>query len=70
MAVPPLSSPVTDRAGALTPDQVSGLTAMGHVVKDQQRPWGFMNMVSWDKAGNTLHAASDPRWPDGSGKVK
>ena len=57
-------------SGALTPEQVSGLTAMGHVVKDQQRPWGFMNMVGWDKTSNTLHAASDPRWPDGSGKVK
>ena len=56
--------------GALTQEQVSGLTAMGHVVKDQQRPWGFMNMVSWDKTSNTLHAASAPRWPDGSGKVK
>lgn len=57
-------------SGALTPEQVKGLTAMGHVVKDQQNSWGFMNMVSWDKASNTLHAASDPRWPDGSGKVK
>ncbi|MEO6075240.1 MAG: gamma-glutamyltransferase [Dokdonella sp.] len=57
-------------AGALTPEQVTGLSAMGHVVKDQQNSWGFMNMVSWDKASNMLHAASDPRWPDGSGKVK
>ena len=45
------------------------LTRMGYTLKDRD-PWGFMNVVIWDRRGNKLDAASDPRRPDGLGKVQ
>lgn len=56
--------------GTFSATEVEALTARGHSVKDKSEPWGFMNVVSWDTKTNTLRAGSDPRWPDGSGKVK
>ncbi|KRA30164.1 gamma-glutamyltransferase [Rhodanobacter sp. Root627] len=45
------------------------LTAMGYTLNDR-KPWGFMNVVTWDHRTNKLDAASDPRRPSGSGKVR
>jgi gamma-glutamyltranspeptidase / glutathione hydrolase len=45
------------------------LTHMGYTLKDRE-PWGFMNVVIWDRRTNKLDAASDPRRPDGLGKVQ
>ncbi|HUH55002.1 MAG TPA: gamma-glutamyltransferase [Rhodanobacter sp.] len=45
------------------------LTAMGYTLNDR-KPWGFMNVVTWDHRTNKLDAASDPRRPSGSGKVQ
>ncbi|HET8763875.1 MAG TPA: gamma-glutamyltransferase, partial [Rhodanobacter sp.] len=45
------------------------LKAMGYTLKPRE-PWGFMNVVTWDHRTNTLDAASDPRHPDGLGKVE
>jgi gamma-glutamyltranspeptidase / glutathione hydrolase len=44
------------------------LTRMGYTFK-QREPWGFMNVVIWDRRTNKLDAASDPRRDDGLGKV-
>jgi len=46
-----------------------GLTSMGYTFKSRE-PWGFMNVVIWDRRSNKLDAASDPRRPDGLGKVQ
>jgi gamma-glutamyltranspeptidase/glutathione hydrolase len=35
----------------------------------ERNPWGFMNVVIWDRRTNKLDAASDPRRDDGLGKV-
>ncbi|KQX95163.1 gamma-glutamyltransferase [Rhodanobacter sp. Root480] len=45
------------------------LTAMGYTLNDR-KPWGFMNVVTWDHRTNKLDAASDPRRPSGSGRVQ
>ncbi|MDE1893925.1 MAG: gamma-glutamyltransferase [Xanthomonadaceae bacterium] len=45
------------------------LTRMGYALKPRE-PWGFMNVVTWNRLTNTLDAASDPRRPSGLGKVE
>ena len=55
---------------AFTPEETKALQAMGHIVNEAERTWGLMNMVSWDRKSNTLHAGSDPREEMSSGKVK
>jgi gamma-glutamyltranspeptidase/glutathione hydrolase len=45
------------------------LTKMGYTLKPRE-PWGFMNVVTWDRKNNKLDAASDPRRPSGLGKVQ
>jgi len=47
----------------------AALTKMGYVLK-QREPWGFMNVVTWDRKTNQLDAASDPRRPSGLGQVQ
>jgi gamma-glutamyltranspeptidase/glutathione hydrolase len=46
----------------------NALTQMGYTFKERN-PWGFMNVVIWDRRTNKLDAASDPRRDDGLGKV-
>ncbi len=55
---------------AFTPEETKALQAMGHIVNEAERTWGLMNMVSWDRKSNMLHAGSDPREEMSSGKVK
>ncbi len=55
---------------AFTPDEARALQAMGYIINNAERSWGLMNMVSWDRKSNTLHAGSDPREEMSSGKVQ
>jgi gamma-glutamyltranspeptidase / glutathione hydrolase len=55
---------------AFTREETKALEAMGYIVNDAERTWGLMNMVSWDRKTNTLHAGSDPREEMSSGKVQ
>ncbi|RUL69731.1 gamma-glutamyltransferase [Dyella choica] len=55
--------------GAFDAATTNALTQMGHTFK-QREPWGFMNVVIWDRRSNKLDAASDPRREDGLGKVQ
>ncbi len=61
---------VSAEPGAFSKEEIRALQAMGHIVNESERRWGFLNMVSWDRKTNTLHAASDPRGDSGSGVVK
>jgi gamma-glutamyltranspeptidase/glutathione hydrolase len=61
---------VSAEPGAFSKDEVRALQKMGHVVNESERRWGFLNMVSWDRKTNTLHAASDPRGDSGKGEVR
>ena len=66
-------------SGALSPDAVRALQAMGHTLKvagntapggiGSSHVWGNMNTVEWNRRDDTLQAASDPRNPVGEGKV-
>ncbi|GLQ47609.1 gamma-glutamyltranspeptidase [Dyella lipolytica] len=60
---------VTVEAGAFDPATSDALTRMGYTLKTRDS-WGFMNVVIWDRRTNKLDAASDPRRPDGLGKVQ
>ena len=53
-----------------TRDEINALQAMGYVINEAERTWGLMNMVSWDRKSNQLHAGSDPREEMSSGKVQ
>ena len=47
--------------GALTVDEQAGLNALGHRLRVMSRRFGDMHAVWWDKSGDVLQAASDPR---------
>ena len=52
--------------GALSQDEVSKLTSMGHHLKQTKRPYGDMQAVQLNKRNKDFKAASDPR---GEGKA-
>ena len=47
--------------GALTDDELQGLSRLGHIFKPKNRLYGNMNAVLWNKKTNSVEAASDPR---------
>lgn len=47
--------------GALSPERVSALEAMGHRLRALGRHYGNMQVVSWNKKEARVSAASDPR---------
>jgi gamma-glutamyltranspeptidase/glutathione hydrolase len=55
--------------GMFDPATSAALEKMGYTLK-QRDPWGFMNVVTWDRKTNQLDAASDPRRPSGLGEVQ
>lgn len=65
-----LPDAISAEQGAFTADEVKALEAMGHKVNERSHPWGFMNVVSWDKKSGKLYAGSDSRRASGSGVVK
>ncbi|WP_345782437.1 gamma-glutamyltransferase [Lysobacter stagni] len=60
---------ISAEAGALSPETVKALEAMGHKVNAAERPWGNLQTVSWDKRTNTLEGGTDPRNPVGKADV-
>lgn len=61
---------VSAEPGMFDKETTQALQAMGHIVNEGERTWGLMNMVSWDRRTNTLHAGSDPREKMSSAKVQ
>ena len=61
---------ITAEHGAFSADETKALEEMGHKVNERSHPWGFMNVVSWDKKSGKLYAGSDSRRASGSGMVK
>jgi gamma-glutamyltranspeptidase/glutathione hydrolase len=47
--------------GAITADELTGLAAMGHQLKEARYNYGDMEAVQWNKATHRLSAASDRR---------
>jgi gamma-glutamyltranspeptidase/glutathione hydrolase len=54
--------------GALTDVEIAKLQSMGHKLRLSNRPWGNMQVVTWDFASGKIEAASDPRG-EGEGLV-
>ncbi|MGA8278872.1 MAG: gamma-glutamyltransferase [Rhodanobacteraceae bacterium] len=61
---------VSAEPGTFSPAELKSLADMGYTVNQGERRWGFMNVVSWNRKTNQLHAASDPRGTSGSGVVR
>ena len=57
---------------AFSDTEIQALQQMGYKLNIAPDVWsyGFVNMVSWNRATGEMHAASDPRRPSGSGLVK
>ena len=57
---------------AFSDSEIQALQQMGYKlnIAPDVWSWGFVNMVSWNRATGEMHAASDPRRPSGSGLVK
>ena len=47
--------------GALSQSEISRLEAMGHKLEEGSRPWGNMQVITWDFASGKVEAAADPR---------
>jgi gamma-glutamyltranspeptidase/glutathione hydrolase len=58
-----------EKGSDLPADVLAKLKAMGYEINDKDT-WGNMNVVVWDKTSNVKTAASDPRNPNGLGKVE
>jgi gamma-glutamyltranspeptidase/glutathione hydrolase len=61
---------ISAEAGALSPDSVAALRAMGHTVNAGESPWGNLQTVAWDRRAGTLEGGTDPRNPVGSAEVQ
>jgi gamma-glutamyltranspeptidase/glutathione hydrolase len=55
--------------GALSPQVVQALQAMGHTVNAGESTWGNLQTVQWDRRTNTLSGGTDPRNPMGKTDV-
>jgi gamma-glutamyltranspeptidase/glutathione hydrolase len=47
--------------GAITDSAAEELTLLGHELQQQERPYGNMQVVIWDREIDRVDAASDPR---------
>ncbi|MDD5036557.1 MAG: gamma-glutamyltransferase [Methylococcaceae bacterium] len=47
--------------GGLSPEEIKGLEKLGHKLKETSYRYGDMQAVLWEKQGDTVGAASDPR---------
>ena len=54
--------------GAFTDAEVAELESMGHKLAPSKRPFGNMNVVTWDTATGEVESATDPRG-EGAGRV-
>jgi gamma-glutamyltranspeptidase/glutathione hydrolase len=62
-----LPDAVSYEPGAFSADEAAALAALGHHLEERARPYGNMQAILWDRAGNRVSAASDPR---GSGAAE
>ncbi len=47
--------------GAINPEDIAGLKARGHQMRELNHKWGNMNAASWNKVTGETAAATDPR---------
>ena len=58
---------VSSEPGALSDKEIAELAARGFTLTPSERPWGNLQIVTWDKRDGSVQAASDPRWKEVSG---
>ncbi|MFQ5544612.1 MAG: gamma-glutamyltransferase [Acidiferrobacterales bacterium] len=56
-----LPDTVVYEPGAFSAVDLQALRDLGHQLKEREQPYGNMQIVFWDKRGNQVDAASDPR---------
>lgn len=54
---------------AFSDEEIEALRSLGHEVIVRARSWGNMHGVMWDRAGDKVEAAHDPRWESGGAVV-
>jgi gamma-glutamyltranspeptidase/glutathione hydrolase len=54
--------------GAFSDAELAELESMGHKLAPSKRPYGNMNVVTWDAATGKVESATDPRG-EGEGRV-
>jgi gamma-glutamyltranspeptidase/glutathione hydrolase len=47
--------------GALTAEEIAQLQSLGHDLRKTSRPFGNMNVVTWDFDSGEVSSAADPR---------
>lgn len=57
-----LPDAISAETGAFTEAEITALQKRGFVVSPNQRPWGNMQIVLWDKKAGKVTTGSDPRW--------
>jgi gamma-glutamyltranspeptidase / glutathione hydrolase len=57
-----LPDAISAEPNALTEEQMAALKQRGHTISANERTWGNMQLVLWDKERNQISAGSDPRW--------
>ena len=57
-----LPDEVSIEKDSLPPELRAGLEARGHVIKEEPRTWGNMQVVTWDLTDGDVEAGADPRW--------
>ena len=61
---------ISAEPGALSPEAIAKLQAMGHMVKVDDQPWTYyLHAVDWDRRDGTLRGGADPRNPPGAAEV-
>jgi gamma-glutamyltranspeptidase/glutathione hydrolase len=61
---------ISAEKGALDPETVKALQAMGHTVNAGEGSWGNLQTVAWDRVADTLEGGTDPRNPVGKAGVQ
>ena len=64
-----LPDAISAEKGAIAPETVAALQAMGHTVNAAESTWGNLQTVAWDKRAGRLEGGTDPRNPVGSAEV-
>ncbi len=57
-----LPDQVSLEPGALDAATRAALEARGHVLKEEPRPWGNMQVAIWHLDSGRVEAGADPRW--------
>jgi gamma-glutamyltranspeptidase/glutathione hydrolase len=63
-----LPDTVNYESGAFSDEEIAGLESIGHKLAPSKRPFGNMNVVTWDFKTGAVETATDPRG-EGEGRV-